>query len=666
MIRYLTIVSLAIIAALAVTACSSGEVIKEVGVPGETVVVEREVIKAVEVPVEVLVEREVVKEVEVPVEVVVEKEVVREVEVPGETVVVESQGAAGPAGAAGEAGTGTQTGDGAMATLVRQQRIVVRTVGMSLVVSGIQNSMDDVAAVAYGMGGWTVSSERSSGFSGSIAVRVPAERLDEAIAQIRDIAVNVEAEVTTSKDVTAEYFDSQSRLRNLRAAETAMLNLLERAKDSRDALDIRNSLFEVQEALEVLLGRLKLLEETSAFSLINVNMRVARVDLRVDAGPDRTVSIGQTARFKASFHSPDDSAAYQVEWDFGDRSEPIVDFFTAATTQPGTRVTASVTHVFDDYRDSPYFVDVRITGASESSPLFGQDTIKITVLDTEQMPVDAGENQTIAVGRSVRFRAFFEPPEGIDDFTYTWDFGDGTSPVSGNRAILTEDSSRMVTAVTNHVYGSAEESPYIVQIKMVATGEAGVVEGSDKAVVTVTELPALIVSAGENVTVEERAQARLSGTFNRPAGVTNMRYRWGFGDGSAPEEGDLGEEGTVIETQHEYIHQKFYVATLTVTGDSEVGLVEASSNVDVNVVEGKGWVVGGYDVRGNSRDAVRLLSVVFKGIVTGSHLDSHPQPALGRPDCPRVPAEPPVHPPAPAPNSPAAAQPERSHAGGLR
>ena len=92
----------------------------------------------------------------------------------------------------------------------------------------------------------------------------------------------------------------------------------------------------------------------------------------------------------------------------------------------------------------------------------------------------------------------------------------------------------------------------------------------------------------------------------------------GLRDGSAPEEGDLGEEGTVIETQHEYIHQKFYVATLTVTGDSEVGLVEASSNVEVRVIEGKGWVVGGYDVRGNSRDAVRLLSVVFKGIVTGA------------------------------------------------
>ena len=143
MIRYLTIVSLAIIATLTVAACTR-DIVKEVAVevPGETVVVEREVVR--EVPVEVAVERiEVIKEV--PVEVVVEKEVVREVEVPGETVVVESQGATGPAGAAGEAGTGTQTGDGAMATLVRQQRIVVRTVAMSLVVSGIQKSMDDVA-----------------------------------------------------------------------------------------------------------------------------------------------------------------------------------------------------------------------------------------------------------------------------------------------------------------------------------------------------------------------------------------------------------------------------------------------------------------------------------------------------------------------------------------
>ena len=509
-------------------------------------------------------------------------------------------------------------GESELAKLASNRRIVVRTMDMGLLVANIQAAMDRVASVAADMGGWTVSSERSDDFSGKIAVRVPAERLDQAVALVRDAAAEVEWEISTSEDVTAEYFDSQSRIRSLRATETAMLNLLERAPDAEDALAIRNSLTEVQEDLEILLGRVKLLEETSAFSLIKVAMRVRRVDLNVDAGPDRTVSIGQTVRFKATFWTPDDSSNYRVEWDFGDRSQPIVDDFTAPTTDPGVRVTASVKHVFDDYRDSPYFVDVRIWGGSDSSPLFGQDTIKVTVIDTEQMPVDAGVDQTVAVGRSVRFRAFFEPPEGIAQFTYAWDFGDGSSQVTNNRVILTEDSSRMVTGVTNHVYGSAAESPYIVQIKMVGTGEAGVVEGSDKIVVTVTEVPVLLVSAGEDITVEAGATAQLRGTFTRPDGVTNMRYRWSFGDGSSTEEGDLGLEERRVETDHKYAHvrREPYTATLTVVGDSEAGAVEASSSVQVTVVEGRGWVVGGYNVEGDAKDAVMVLTTVVRELVT--------------------------------------------------
>ena len=68
------------------------EVVKEVQVPGETVIVEKEVVKEVQVPGEtIVVEKEVVKTIEVPVEVVVEREVVKEVQVPGETVVIEKE-----------------------------------------------------------------------------------------------------------------------------------------------------------------------------------------------------------------------------------------------------------------------------------------------------------------------------------------------------------------------------------------------------------------------------------------------------------------------------------------------------------------------------------------------------------------------------------------------
>ena len=83
--RWLVVVAGAIMLLAVAAACSS----ETIEVPGETVVVEKEVVKTVEVPGETVV-KEVIKEVQVPGEtVVVEKEVVKTVEVPGETVVVE-------------------------------------------------------------------------------------------------------------------------------------------------------------------------------------------------------------------------------------------------------------------------------------------------------------------------------------------------------------------------------------------------------------------------------------------------------------------------------------------------------------------------------------------------------------------------------------------------
>ena len=83
--RWLVVAVSAAMLLAVIAACGS----ETVEVPGETVVVEKEVIKTVEVPGETVV-KEVVKEVMVPGEtVVVKEEVVKEVMVPGETVVVE-------------------------------------------------------------------------------------------------------------------------------------------------------------------------------------------------------------------------------------------------------------------------------------------------------------------------------------------------------------------------------------------------------------------------------------------------------------------------------------------------------------------------------------------------------------------------------------------------
>ncbi len=86
-VSVLLLLGVTLVAVLAMACASDPEVITK------EVVVEKEVIKEVEVPGEtVIVETEVVKEVQVPGEtVIVETEVVKEVQVPGETVVVETE-----------------------------------------------------------------------------------------------------------------------------------------------------------------------------------------------------------------------------------------------------------------------------------------------------------------------------------------------------------------------------------------------------------------------------------------------------------------------------------------------------------------------------------------------------------------------------------------------
>ncbi|MCH8990453.1 MAG: DUF4349 domain-containing protein, partial [Acidobacteria bacterium] len=86
-------------------------------------------------------------------------------------------------------------------------------------------SVDDISSLAQELGGWVVSSNRSQKHRGSISIRIPADQLDAGIARLRNMAVEVESEVTSSEDVTDQYVDLTARLKNQSATEEALLKL---------------------------------------------------------------------------------------------------------------------------------------------------------------------------------------------------------------------------------------------------------------------------------------------------------------------------------------------------------------------------------------------------------------------------------------------------------
>ncbi len=370
-------------------------------------------------------------------------EVVKEVEVAGQTVPAETaltQAAPPPAAMAQKAAsetalTGADESTQTQTQLVSQRRIIIRTVNMTIVVDDIQAAMDDISELAVGMGGWVVSTDRRQKHAGRVSVRIPAADLDSAIETLRRLASDVESEISASEDVTDEYFDLRARLKNQQATEAALIRLLDRAENVEHALAVQRELSNVQENVERIQGRIKLLEETSAFSLVTVNLRLAPVRMSVDAGADQSVAARASTRFRATFRPPEGIDSHEITWDFGDGSAPVTITRTAPTAEEGQRVTATVTHVYDDPKDSPFIVQVSISGFGESGIAEGEDTLIVSVSEIPVIEVFAGESDyRVVQNEVVEFSGSFTRPQGLSDVRYQWDFGDGSPPEEGELA----------------------------------------------------------------------------------------------------------------------------------------------------------------------------------------------------------------------------------------
>ena len=154
--------------------------------------------------------------------------------------------------------------------------MIVRNGDMSLVVEDVVNARDETSQLAVRFDGYVVSS-RISGeeqdMRGWISIRVPDDKFEQTLAELRELAVRVTSESTDSRDVTEEYVDLQSRLRNAEATESQYLALLEKAEAVEDILRIYDSLSRVRSEIEQIKGRMQYLERTSSMSLISVNLR---------------------------------------------------------------------------------------------------------------------------------------------------------------------------------------------------------------------------------------------------------------------------------------------------------------------------------------------------------------------------------------------------------
>ena len=141
----------------------------------------------------------------------------------------------------------------------------------------LRDAVGEVTAVAGRHGGFVLSTHVSGAGarSGVLVVRVPAERFEVALSEIRGLGTKVLDENIAGEDVSQEFIDLEARLRNWRAQEVVLLRLMDRAQSVTDTIRVQRELQQVQLEIESIRGRLRYLQDQTTMSTISVGLREA-------------------------------------------------------------------------------------------------------------------------------------------------------------------------------------------------------------------------------------------------------------------------------------------------------------------------------------------------------------------------------------------------------
>lgn len=158
-------------------------------------------------------------------------------------------------------------------------RKLVKNAVMELRADDTEATAEAVRELAASAGGFvsSLSSRREEDLVFfDITLRVPVERLEEALKSLKALAGRVDHEELQVEDVTERYVDLEARIRTLNATEIELRALLaesrSRGHDVKDIMAIYDKLTEIRSDIEQLQGKLQALGNLAALSTIRLRL----------------------------------------------------------------------------------------------------------------------------------------------------------------------------------------------------------------------------------------------------------------------------------------------------------------------------------------------------------------------------------------------------------
>ena len=165
---------------------------------------------------------------------------------------------------------------------------VIKTSTISMTVKDFDASVASIRGIVTTQKGYVQNLSDSRTLNDravTITIKVPTDKFDSVLAQVKALGVEVTSAYENTDDVTQAYQDLQARLKNQKALEAQLLTILNKATKISDILLVQQQLSTVREQIELLQTEIKYYDTQTDYASVSVTMTKASEALNV-AGKD--------------------------------------------------------------------------------------------------------------------------------------------------------------------------------------------------------------------------------------------------------------------------------------------------------------------------------------------------------------------------------------------
>lgn len=224
-------------------------------------------------------------------------------------------------------------GSAVTADTVRQEsgQKLIRKVNIDAETEDLEALLGSLTAQIGALDGYIENQELYNGSSqasyryrsANLTIRIPADKLDSFVMQIKDVS-NVVSYNESQEDVTLTYVSTESRIKALETEQERLLELLAQAENMSDLLEIEARLTDVRYELESVTSQLLVLANRVDYATVRLYISQVKEYTEVE---EQTVWQRITAGFKGNLK---------------DLGESLVDFFVWVVTYSPQLVLAVV------------------------------------------------------------------------------------------------------------------------------------------------------------------------------------------------------------------------------------------------------------------------------------------------------------------------------------